>query len=88
VAGIGLVLLGLVVVLLGAISAMWYVGVAGFLVMLIGGMRAAGAVRRLATGLERPGGSAKGAVGRLRSWPGSVRERFEERWRRRFDQGS
>lgn len=104
VVGVALVLIGLGVVLGGVITGFWYVGVAGFLVMLLGGTRAYSGVKRLAgrghaahpgtrSPLAQRGPHGRGPAGRRRLFPsrgkgrsGHFVERFEERWRRRFDQ--
>lgn len=106
--GITLVVVGLGVLLGGVVSGFWYVGVAGFLIMLLGATRAYSGAKRLAGRAGQTPPPAKGTDQMLsnrgphgRAQPerrrrlrprdkggnaGSFVERFEERWRRRFDQ--
>lgn len=84
--GVLLIVLGLGVLLAGAVLSVWYVGVAGFLIMLAGATRGYAGVRRLAGG--DPGKArGRGANGAPRRRPDhqGVRARLEERWRRRFE---
>lgn len=90
--GVVLVVLGLGVLLAGAVLALWYVGVLGFLIMLGGASRAYAGLRRLAShpspspshgSGSQPAGRRRSAIGRtgLRDW-------FEQRWHRRLDGGN
>jgi hypothetical protein len=108
--GISLVVVGLGVLLGGAVVTNPYIGVGGFLIMLVGATRAYSGAKRLAgrggsSVRPKPGPdellSNRGPLGRSkparpdrrrRAHPqrknsgGSFVERFEERWRRRFDE--
>ncbi len=84
---VGALGVGLAVMLAGVIAQRWYVGVAGFVIMLLAGLRGAGALKRLSgraplTG-KAPRRGARAKQQPRRSW----RERAEDRWRRRFDGG-
>jgi hypothetical protein len=81
-----LVALGLALLLGGAVLSVWYIGVLGFVIMLAGATRAYGGVRRIAGKLERPGTPQTRAPDPRRGADHSgFFERFEQRWRRRFD---
>ncbi len=100
--GVLVIALGLATLLTGVIGGLWYVGVAGFLVMVGGALLGAAGVRRMTgrTGGERqPTATGPGSVTAitarrrqrraLRGPDGSGRfGRLEERWHRRMgDQG-
>ena len=74
-AGLFLVL-GLVLLLTGAVAAIWPLGVVGFVVMVFAGMRAASVARALSGRVNvRPVTPSKG----------SIAQRAEDRIRRRLD---
>ncbi|MHB8340717.1 MAG: DUF3040 domain-containing protein [Mycobacteriales bacterium] len=80
VRAVGALLVGLVVMLVGVIAQRWYVGVAGFVIMLLAALRGASAVKRMSgksTASPRPAAPAKPHA----SW----RERVEERWHKRWE---
>ncbi len=86
VSGVLLVALGLALLLGGAVLSVWYVGVLGFVIMLAGATRAYGGVRRLVGKFERPGTSPTRPTGTRRGADkAGLFARFEQRWRRRFD---
>ena len=74
-----LVVLGLAGLVAGAVIRNVAVGVAGFLLMLAGGVVIARSLQRLNRGETLPRIKDKNAA------KGSIRERAEERFRRRFD---
>lgn len=95
ITGIAVIVLGLLVLLAGAVLSLPWVGVAGFVLMLLGAMRGWTALRRL-TGRQAPTREAAGSTGTVVSLPTRRRrrargnsglvERLEQRWRRRFDE--
>jgi hypothetical protein len=84
VRSIVLVLVGLAVMLAGIVEQRLYlfVGVAGFLIMVFGAWRGVLALRRLAGHGTPPPPTAPRPARRGRPRT-AVRERFEQRWRRR-----
>ena len=94
--------IGIVVLMTGAVTEYWYVGIAGFVIMLVSATVALGSIRGQQTGGTEPRstdhssgftvieGGRPGRTRRTRNHPtssGSFMERMEERWRRRRDQG-
>ena len=87
--GIALVVVGLAVLVGGAVAQSWLLGVFGFLVMFVGGpilvvlnyKNATGAPEAAPVAGGRP---ATGRKGRARRQP--LKSRLEERFRRRYDQ--
>ncbi len=91
IAGLGFVL-GLVVLFTGAVIAVTWVGIVGFLAMLASGYAFAMAWRRGIAGSDQPSGRASatspGAGSRSSGGgksSGSFVDRMEERWQRRQD---
>ena len=88
--GIGLVLVGLIVLVIGALE-FWPLGVLGFLVMFAGAVlgilnykNATGAVQPGAAPGPTGGSTAAGKAPKARRQP--LKNRLEERFRRRYDQ--
>lgn len=95
--------IGVAVLMAGAISGWWWIGIVGFVIMLVSATAALTAVRgrqRAASGeatvTDHPsgfgvveGGRARGRRGRSRSTGShsSFMERMEARWRRRRERG-
>lgn len=79
-----LLALGLVALVAGAVLRNVYVGVAGFLVMLAAGLVIARSLQRLSRGETLPKLKDKRKQ-KARGERTSLRERAEERFRRRFD---
>ncbi|HWL38370.1 MAG TPA: DUF3040 domain-containing protein [Frankiaceae bacterium] len=79
-----LLALGLVALVAGAVLRNVYVGVAGFLVMLAAGLVIARSLQRLSRGETLPKLKDKRKQ-KARGEKTSLRERAEERFRRRFD---
>jgi hypothetical protein len=79
-----LLVLGLVALVAGAVLRNVYVGVAGFLVMLAAGLVIARSLQRLSRGETLPRLKDKRKE-KARGEKTSLRERAEERFRRRFD---
>lgn len=79
-----LLALGLVALVAGAVLRNVYVGIAGFLVMLGAGLVIARSLQRLSRGETLPKLKDKRKQ-KARSEKTSLRERAEERFRRRFD---
>lgn len=79
-----LLVLGLVALVAGAVIRNVFVGVAGFLVMLVAGLVIARSLQRLSRGETLPRIKDKRKQ-RARSEKTTLRERAEERFRRRFD---
>ena len=74
---------GVGLLIAGVISSIWALGVAGFVLMLLAGLA-------LVRGISRPSRRDTSAAPRTprpaaRVSEGGWRERFEERWKRRFD---
>jgi len=89
--GIVLVVVGLAVLVGGAVAQSWLLGVFGFLVMFIGGPILIVLNYKNATGAPEAGSApasggrpATGRKGRARRQP--LKNRLEERFRRRYDQ--
>jgi Protein of unknown function (DUF3040) len=88
--GIVLVIVGLAVLVGGAVAQSWVLGLLGFLVMFVGGPILIVLNYKNATGAPEagaaPAGSrpATGRKGRARRQP--LKTRLEERFRRRYDQ--
>ncbi len=81
--------------LLGGLSTHWAVGVAGFAVMVSALLLAMTAWKRMSTGptptpeVETPRGTAAGRPARPKrpkSSGGGFMQRFEDRWKRRWDE--
>ena len=87
-----LLVLGLAALVAGAVLKNVFVGVAGFLVMLAAGLVIARSLQRLSRGETLPRIGKGGDKPRRRDRKagggpkGSIRERAEERFRRRFDE--
>jgi len=95
---------GITVLMTGAVTQYWYVGIVGFVIMLVSATVALGSVRGHQAGAgtearsaDHPSGftviegGRPGRTRRTRNHPassGSFMERMEERWRRRRDQGN
>jgi hypothetical protein len=89
--GIVLVVVGLAVLVGGAVAQSWLLGVFGFLVMFVGGPILVVLNYKNATGAPEAGSApasggrpATGRKGRPRRQP--LKSRLEERFRRRYDQ--
>jgi len=89
--GIVLVVVGLAVLVGGAVAQSWLLGVFGFLVMFVGGPILVVLNYKNATGAPEAGAApaaggrpATGRKGRARRQP--LKSRLEERFRRRYDQ--
>jgi len=89
--------IGVAVLMTGAVAQLWYIGIVGFVIMLVSATVALGSIRGQQSGAEpRATDHASGftvieggRTGRTRrprkaaSSSGSFMERMEERWRRR-----
>lgn len=88
VAGIGFVV-GIIVLFVGALSAMAWIGVVGFVVMLAATYVFVTAWRGGLTGVEdenaQAGGSGRGTPKAPKQSGGSFVDRMEQRWQRRQD---
>ena len=89
--GIVLVVVGLAILVGGAVAQSWLLGVFGFLVMFVGGPILVVLNYKNATGAPEAGAApangsrpASGRKGRARRQP--LKNRLEERFRRRYDQ--
>lgn len=88
-------IVGIVVMMAGAVSGTTLVGVAGFVVMLVSAWYAVTSWRRVPAegelgtfaGPEGGNRAKSGRVQRQKQQRGSFMERLEERWRRRREQG-
>jgi DUF3040 family protein len=91
---------GVAVLMTGAIAQLWYVGIAGFVIMLGSATVALGSIRGQQAPTEQrttdhssgftviEGGRHHGRTRKPRNAPhSSFMERMEERWRRRREQG-
>jgi hypothetical protein len=80
-------LLGVVLLMTGVVSTIWIVGVFGFVLMLASALFAVSSWRKVAGSGEpsRPAAGAKRPKGKAPKR--GVSERFEDRWRRRRDEG-
>jgi len=101
VSGVAIVVLGVGVLVAGAILPNWYVGVLGFLIMLAAATRAYAGFKRWTGMASAPARNADGTLAFTRPrrtrrsrgprTPGagrtSFREMLEERWRRREERG-
>jgi hypothetical protein len=95
--------IGVAVLMTGAITQLWPVGLVGFVIMLASATVALGSIRGQQAGGEtrstdhasgftvieggRPGKTRKSRHHRTGSSHGSFMERMEERWRKRREQG-
>jgi hypothetical protein len=70
--------------LAGVITYRWYVGVVGFVIMLLAAYRGAVAMGRV-SGRTVGGWGARARPPTERKPRVRIRDRFEERWRRRFE---
>jgi hypothetical protein len=84
VRAIGILVLGLAVMLAGVITYRWYVGVVGFVIMLLAAYRGAVAMGRV-SGRTVGGWGARARPPAERKPRMRIRDLFEERWRRRFE---
>jgi hypothetical protein len=88
--GILLVVVGLAVLVVGAVTQLWLLGLLGFLVMFVGGPILIVLNYKAATGAVEAGGATaggKGAAGKGRAARRPpLKNRLEERFRRRYDQ--
>jgi hypothetical protein len=93
---------GIAVLMTGAVTQYWYVGIAGFVIMLVSATVALGSIRGQqsggtearstdhSSGFTVIEGGRPGRTRRVRNHhtsSASFMERMEERWRRRRDQG-
>jgi Protein of unknown function (DUF3040) len=88
--GIALVVVGLAVLVGGAVAQSWLLGLLGFLVMFVGGPILIVLNYKNATGAVEAGPAAPGngrpAAGRKGGRRQPLKNRLEERFRRRYDQ--
>ena len=86
---------GFGMLLAGAVIPQWFVGIAGFVVMVLSLLLAMSAWKRLGQGAatagpeadpRRPSGSSRPQRPARPKSSGGVVQRFEERWKRRWDE--
>ena len=78
--------LGVVLLMTGAVINVWPIGIAGFVVMLGSATLGLNALRGQAQAAPAPGGRRGKMRSRQRGSSGSFMERVEERWRRRREE--
>ncbi|MGQ0623150.1 MAG: DUF3040 domain-containing protein [Sporichthyaceae bacterium] len=77
---------GITLLMSGVVSMIWIVGVLGFVLMLASALFAASSYRRV-SGSAEPSRSGPGAPAKRKAAKRGVTKGFEERWRRRRDEG-
>ncbi|MGQ0630210.1 MAG: DUF3040 domain-containing protein [Sporichthyaceae bacterium] len=77
---------GITLLMTGVVSMVWIVGVLGFVLMLASALFAASSYRRV-SGSAEPSRSGPAAQAKRKPAKRGVTNRFEDRWRRRRDDG-